>query len=114
MRLTTTCLWRLILRFSSLQLKTQIILVLVTAAMTASCIRGPSKPESQVEGSETAASFKPEEMTGESISQENDSVWKFKRFFYLYQIQLLEACWLKKPFKDFDETLGLDEYQTDN
>ncbi|MCJ8278105.1 MAG: hypothetical protein MJK18_14790 [Bdellovibrionales bacterium] len=78
------------MRFSSLQLKTHFLLVLVTAAMTASCIRGPSKPESQVEGSETAASFKAEEMTGESISQENDSVWKIAtQKTYEYRVCLI-------------------------
>lgn len=45
---------------------------------------------------------------------EEKSVWKFKSFFYLYQIKLLESCWLQEPFIPNHEISGQDEYRTGN
>ena len=42
------------------------------------------------------------------------SVWKFKRFSYLYQIKLLENSWSKDSCQPYHEISGQDEYQKDN
>lgn len=43
---------------------------------------------------------------------EQESVWKPSRFWYLYKIRLLEACWLQESFIPFHE--NQDEYKTEN
>ena len=46
--------------------------------------------------------------------KKKDSVWKFKRFFYLYQLRLLENCWSQKCCYRNHDSRGRDEYQTGN
>ncbi|WP_040466841.1 hypothetical protein [Geminocystis herdmanii] len=43
---------------------------------------------------------------------EQESVWKPSRFWYLYKIRLLEACWRQESFIPFHESQ--DEYKTEN
>jgi hypothetical protein len=43
---------------------------------------------------------------------EYESVWKPTRFWYLYKIRLLEACWLQDSFLPSHE--NQDEYRTGN
>jgi len=45
-------------------------------------------------------------------SIEEESVWKPSRFWYLYKVRLLEACWLQEPFIPLHESQ--DEYRTGN
>ncbi len=45
---------------------------------------------------------------------EKKSEWKFKRFFYLYQLELLESCWLQESFEPNHENSGQDGYKTGN
>lgn len=43
---------------------------------------------------------------------EDESVWKPTRFWYLYKIRLLEACWLQDSFLPCHD--NQDEYKTEN
>ncbi len=50
-----------------------------------------------------------------TTSKKRDSVWKFKRFLYLYQIRLLENCWRQDTLKVSKyRNLGQDEYTAEN
>ena len=42
------------------------------------------------------------------------SVWGFKKFFYLYQINLLETCWSQDSLTPHHEIIDQDEYPTGN
>ena len=43
-----------------------------------------------------------------------NSIWKFKRFYYQYQINLLESCWLQESFNSNHKSSGQDGYRTGN
>ncbi len=43
-----------------------------------------------------------------------ESIWKPSRFWYIYKIQFLEACWYKPSVIPSHENRGQDEYRTGN
>lgn len=43
-----------------------------------------------------------------------DSVWKPSRFWYLYKIKFLEACWLREYYMSTDKSIGHDEFRAGN
>lgn len=44
----------------------------------------------------------------------SQSVWKPSRFWYVYKIQFLEACWYKATVIPSHENRGQDEYRAGN
>jgi hypothetical protein len=49
-----------------------------------------------------------------NLTAQEQSEWKIKRFFYLYQIRLLESCWSQDAFEPNHESSGQDGYKTGN
>ncbi|AFZ54295.1 hypothetical protein WEU38_01830 [Cyanobacterium aponinum AL20118] len=47
-------------------------------------------------------------------TEEEYSVWKPSRFWYIYKIRILEKCWLQKSFIPAHEIRGQDEYRAGN
>jgi len=43
-----------------------------------------------------------------------DSVWKPSRFWYLYKIRFLEACWYKDVGVHTGNSFGHDEFKAEN
>ncbi len=43
-----------------------------------------------------------------------ESVWKPSRFWYIYKIRFLEACWNQEAVIPSHEIRGQDEYRTGN
>jgi hypothetical protein len=44
----------------------------------------------------------------------SESIWKPSRFWYMYKIRLLEACWYKASVIPHHEIRGQDEYRAGN
>lgn len=43
-----------------------------------------------------------------------ESIWKPSRFWYMYKIRFLEACWYKDSVTPNHDSRGQDEYRTGN
>ena len=44
----------------------------------------------------------------------SESIWKPSRFWYIYKLKFLEACWEQHSVVPSHENRGQDEYRTGN